>query len=292
MHILIPLPEHDFDPTEVAVPWKMLRSAGIEVRFATANGQRSYPDSLMLSGKGLDPWGWIPLVNNIRCIGLLLRANHAGRTAFGELEKDADFLNPLKFDDVHVADYDGLLLPGGHAKGMRPYLENSTLQQVVVSFFEQHDNAGLHKPVAAICHGVVLAARSISNTTNRSVLYGKKTTALTWKLERSAWHLTKYLARFWDPDYYRTYLESGTEAVGYWSVQSEVTRALADPADFSDVPHNAPDYFLKTSGIVRDSISDARAAWVVRDGNYVSARWPGDAHNLSCAFIELLQTKK
>ena len=92
MLILIPLPEHDFDPTEVAVPWKLLRNAGIQVRFASANGQRSFPDPIMLNGKGLDPWGWIPLINNIRCIGLVLRANHAARIAFDALEKDTDFL--------------------------------------------------------------------------------------------------------------------------------------------------------------------------------------------------------
>jgi putative intracellular protease/amidase len=55
-----------------------------------------------------------------------------------------------------VEGFDGLLLPGGHrARGMREYLESNVLQRLVAQFFE----ACL--PVAAICHGVLLAARSV-----------------------------------------------------------------------------------------------------------------------------------
>ncbi len=36
--MLIPLPDHDFDVTEVAVPWRVLRDAGHEVVFATERG--------------------------------------------------------------------------------------------------------------------------------------------------------------------------------------------------------------------------------------------------------------
>ena len=36
--ILIPLPDVDFDVTEVAVPWHMLRAAGHELVFATERG--------------------------------------------------------------------------------------------------------------------------------------------------------------------------------------------------------------------------------------------------------------
>jgi hypothetical protein len=32
----------------------------------------------------------------------------------------------------------------------------------------------------------------------------------------------------------------------------------------------------------------AEAAWVVRDGNYISARWPGDVHTFARTFAELL----
>ena len=163
---------------------------------------------------------------------------------------------------------------------MREYLESEVLQKLVAEFFA----AGT--PVAAICHGVLLAARSRGND-GHSVLFGRKTTALTWALERSGWTVGR-IVRFWDPDYYRTYADGAGKPAGTMSVQQEVTRALARPQDFLDVPADAPDYRRKTSGMARDTFDDDRPAFVVRDGNYVSARWPGDAHSFARAFAELL----
>ena len=36
--------------------------------------------------------------------------------------------------------------------------------------------------------------------------------------------------------------------------------------------------FRQSSGLFRDQPDDTRCAFVVEDGAYVSARWPGDAH--------------
>ena len=175
-----------------------------------------------------------------------------------------------------------MLLPGGHrARGMREYLESAVLQRFVADAFAR----GM--PAGAICHGVVLAARSRSPSTGRSVLYGRKTTALTWTLERAAWRAGR-IARWWDPNYYRTYVEGPGEAPGARSVQAEVTAALASPADFLDVPRDAPDYARKTGGTARDTLRDSRPAWVVRDGAYVSARWPGDVHTFARTFAGVL----
>lgn len=281
--VIIPVADCDFDPSEVAVSWQVLHAAGHEVTFATSNGAPGRADPRMLTGEGLDPWGWIPGLRRLRMIGLLLRADARARAAYAALLQDAAFQHPLRYADLKVGDVDGLLLPGGHAKGMRPYLEDATLQGFVADVFD----AG--KPVAAVCHGVLLAARSTSKATGRSVLHGRKTTALTWQLERSAWHLTKYLARFWDPGYYRTYAEKPGEPAGYWSVEQEVKRALASSADFLDVPKDAPHHWHKASGIARDTPDDARPAWVVRDGNYLSARWPGDVHTFARRFSTMLQ---
>ena len=141
-------------------------------------------------------------------------------------------------------------------------------------------------PVGAICHGVLLAARS-RTADGRSVLFGRRTTALTWALEHAAWRVGR-VVRFWDPSYYRTYGEKPGEPDGFMSVQQETTRALAGPADFLDVPADSPDYKRKTSGMTRDTWEDGRAAFVVRDGNYISARWPGDAHTFAKAFADRL----
>jgi putative intracellular protease/amidase len=163
---------------------------------------------------------------------------------------------------------------------MREYLESPLLQALVAACF------AADKPVAAICHGVLLAARSRS-ANGKSVLHGRRTTALTWTLERRAWS-TARLSRFWDPHYYRTYREAPDQPAGYMSVQQEVTRSLADTADFLDVPRDAPDYRRKTNGLARDSDTDATPAFVVRDGNYLSARWPGDVHRFAREFSALL----
>jgi putative intracellular protease/amidase len=282
MKILCPLPRRDFDPTEAAVTWRMLRDAGHSVTFATPDGQRAHADPLMLSGEGLDPWGFIPLLSKLRLVGLTLRAAGAARRAYAELDQDPHFRAPLRYDQISPGIFDALLLPGGHAPGMREYLESPLLQTAVAAFFDSN------KPVAAVCHGVVLAARSKSRKTGKSVLHGRKTTALTWKLEKSAWDLTRYFARFWDPGYFRTYREGPDDPPGHMGVQQEVTRALAAPEDFLDVAADAPHRWRKTSGLFRDDPANDKPAWVVRDGNYISARWPGDVHTFAKTFIAVL----
>jgi putative intracellular protease/amidase len=287
MKVLMPLPRRDFDPTEAAVSWKVLRDAGHEIVFATPDGAPAAADPVMLSGEGLDPWGFIPGLKKLRALGLLLRAHAPARAAYADMQRDPAYAQPRRHADLRASDFDALLLPGGHAKGMREgYLENAQLQGVVADFFD----AG--KPVGAVCHGVVLAARSISKKTGRSVLHGRKTTALTWSLEKSAWDLTRFFARFWDPGYYRTYEEQAGDAPGYRGVQQEVTRALASPADFLDVPADVPDRKHKVGGMARDSASDARPAFVVRDGNYISARWPGDVHTFARTFADVLASSR
>jgi putative intracellular protease/amidase len=63
---------------------------------------------------------------------------------------------------------------------------------------------------------------------------------------------------------------------------------LAARSRTADGRHSAPDYRRKTGGMVRDTWDDDRAAFVVRDGDYVSARWPGDAHTFARRFAEVL----
>ena len=279
--VLVPLPSSDFDPSEVAVPWRVLRRAGHEVVFATPDGGRAHADPLMLSGEGLDAWGRVPSLRRFKLLGLVMRANRAARETYAALEQDAAFLSPMPYAAIAQDRYAALLLPGGHAPGMCPYLESALLQGVVADAFARA------LPIGAICHGVLLAARSIAPGTGRSVLHGRRTTALTWALERAAWHTTRRIGRWWNPGYYRTYGESPGEPEGYWSVQAEVTRALPRPDDFLDVPANAKHRFRKTSGLFRDSATDTRPAFVVRDGNYLSARWPGDVHTFARAFALL-----
>jgi putative intracellular protease/amidase len=282
--VLIPIPDRDFDPTEVAVSWRVLARNGHRVVFATESGAAGVADDIMVSGRGLDVWSALPLLGAIPLVGLALRANKDGRAAYREMLQSAEFRDPVSWAQATLDDVNALLLPGGHrARGMRSYIDSNILQRLVVDAFAR----GL--PVAAICHGVLLAARSVDPATGRSVLHGRRTTALTWALERTAWRLTR-VTRFWDRDYYRTYTEEPGQPGGYMSVQSEVTRALRNPADFCDVTRGSSHFRLKTSGMVRDTATDSRPAFVVEDGNYVSARWPGDTHTFASVLSDRLKS--
>ena len=280
--VLIPIPDRDFDPTEVAVSWRVLTRNGHRVIFTTESGTPGVADDIMVSGRGLDIWSGLPVLGAIPLIGLALRANKDGRDAYRDMLASAEFQHPVRWAQATLDGIDALLLPGGHrARGMRSYIDSEILQRLVV------DALSREVIVAAICHGVLLAARSVDPATGRSVLYGRRTTALTWALERTAWQLTR-VTRFWDPNYYRTYTEEPGQPSGYMSVQSEVARTLANPADFRDVVRGSPHWRLKTSGMLRDTATDSRPAFVVDDGNYLSARWPGDTHTFATVLSQKL----
>jgi putative intracellular protease/amidase len=281
--VLIPIPDRDFDPTEVAVSWRVLTSNGHRIIFATESGTAGVADDIMVTGRGLDIWSGLPVLGTISIIGRMLRANKGGRRAYEEMLRSTEFQHPVSWAEATLDGVDALLLPGGHrARGMRSYIDNATLQRLVVDAFARS------VIVAAICHGVLLAARSIDPATGRSVLYGHRTTALTWALERTAWQLTRR-TRFRDPDYYRTYTEEPGQSSGYMSVQAEVTRALKSPSDFCDVERGTPRWWLKSSGMVRDTATDSGPAFVVDDGSYLSARWPGDTHTFATVLSQKLR---
>jgi putative intracellular protease/amidase len=283
--VLIPIPDRDFDPTEVAVSWQVLTRNGHRVVFTTESGTPGVADGIMVSGRGLDVWSALPVLGAIPLVGLALRANRDGREAYRNMLVSNEFQHPVSWAKAGLDGVDALLLPGGHrARGMRSFVDSAVLQRLVVDAFAH----GLF--VAAICHGVLLAARSVDRTTGHSVLYGRRTTALTWALERTAWRLTR-VTRFWDPNYYRTYTEEPGQSAGYMSVQAEVTRALKDSADFCDVAHGSPHWRLKTSGMVRDTATNSRPAFVVDDGTYVSARWPGDTHTFATVLSDKLKAQ-
>ena len=60
----------------------------------------------------------------------------------------------------------------------------------------------------------------------------------------------------------------------------------------SDVTRATPHRWLKSSGMVRDTPTDSRPAFVVDDGNYVSARWPGDTHTFATVLSQKLKALK
>jgi hypothetical protein len=80
-----------------------------------------------------------------------------------------------------------------------------------------------------------------------------------------------FYSTFWRRGrYYRTYPKY---------VQSEVRKALASRRDFKLGP---------PTPLVRGTATMNWPAFVVEDGNYVSARWPGDAYLFARKFMERL----
>jgi protease I len=140
--ILIPVPADGFDPTEVAVPWKTWRGLGHRIVFATPDGRTASADPRMVTGEGLG------------VLATLLRADSNGRAAYAAVRESLEFRHPIAWRDIGAVEVDALFLPGGHAPGMKPYLESAEVQAKVVAMF----SANL--PVGAICHGVLVAARS------------------------------------------------------------------------------------------------------------------------------------
>ena len=241
--VLVPLPDRDFDVTEVAVPWRLLTDAGHRVEFVTEHGgERPAADQLLLDGVLFGQLG----------------AEPEPKLFYRDLLEDKAFRSPKPWPTIDVSGYDGLLLPGGHAPGMRQYLASRSLQDVVAAFW------GTGKPVGAICHGVVVLARTVDPATGRSVLAGRRTTCLPKFMERSAYYLTAWkLGR-----YYRTY-----------------------PAYVADeVAAAAGAYERGPLGLSRGTATDDRPAFTVQDGNYLSARWPGDAYLFAKRFAAMLAT--
>ncbi len=231
--VLVPLPDRDFDVTEVSVPWKLLTEAKHDVVFATEGGARPEADPLLLSGVIFGELG----------------AKDVPKAFYRELEQTSAFERPIRWRDVDPSWFDALVLAGGHAPGMKQYLAGDVLHAKVADF------ARTGKPMGAICHGVLVLARAIDRETGKSVLHGRRTTCLPKYMERTAYWLTAWkLGR-----YYRTY-----DAY----VEDEVRSVLERPEHFERGP------FTLTAHGTRESDG---AAFVVEDGAYVSARWPGDA---------------
>lgn len=244
--VLIPLPSDSFDPTECAIPWRILKLRGIKTQFATPDGLPAHCDRRMLDGQGLG------------ILAPLLIADKNAQAVYHDLKLSPEFQNPISWGEIDSSKYDGIILPGGHAPRMKEYLESEVLQKHVADFFTAN------KPVGAICHGVVLAARS--KTQGESVLKHRQTTALLKSQELMAWGLTC----LWLGNYYRTYPQT---------VEDEVLSCLQSKNQF----HQGP------MPLFRDSIDQPERGFVVKDGNYISARWPGDAHKFALEFLELLR---
>jgi putative intracellular protease/amidase len=245
MQVLMPLPDRDFDTTEVAVPWRVLTDLGHTVTFATERGGAAPAcDPLLLSGVLFGRLG----------------ARADAVDAYRALVTSPEFVSPVSWAALDVTTFDGLILPGGHAPGMRQYLDSAALQEQVARFWTTS------RPVGAICHGVLVLSRSLDAATGKSVIAARRTTCLPKYMEQGAFLLTAWRRG----RYYRTYSAY---------VQDEVVASLDSAEQFVRGPRETRR---------RGTATDDRYAFVVQDGNYLSARWPGDAYLFAQRFHQLL----
>jgi putative intracellular protease/amidase len=249
LKVLILLPASDYDPTESAVPWYSLSNNDYQITFSTPNGEVAHADERLVS-KGFS------------CLSPLFMTRKVDLKKYHLMLASMRYSQVIAYKDIEPSNYDALFIPGGHAQGVKSLLESKDASKICRHFMSHN------KPVGAICHGVLLLARSKSED-GQSLLQGRTTTALTNMLEIPAWLLTfPWLGR-----YYRTYK---------MTVENEVKAALSYKGKF-----------LRGKPFpVRDNESNTSQGFVVLDDNYLSARWPGDCNLFAKEFVSLLNSYK
>ena len=244
--ILLIVSNIEFDPTEACVPWRVLTDAGHDVWFASGDGRVAVCDHATLTGEGIP--------GHLQS----LAAKPENRKIYADMEASARFQNPLSWGAVKPDEFDALVLPGGHAPGVKPYLESSEVHNICRNFFARK------APVSSVCHGVLALSRA-KGADGRSILYGYKVSGLNNFQEKLAIKMTQKTMG----SHYQTYPET---------VQDEVSRELENPKDFKAGP-KFPAY---------GSAKNPHKGFIVIDDHLLSGRWPGDCYKLAYALKDKL----
>ena len=231
--------------SEVTHPYWHLTERGVEVDFASPAGGKVV----------FDPYSDPYFEKSTEPEDLVSKGFLSDKKLKAKLD------TTLKLSDVELGQYDAIHVAGGRGATFDLF-PNADVAKALEYFWSQD------KVVGAICHGVLVLARTWDAATGRSVLADRPTTCLPKYMERSA-----YLATAWRLGrYYRTYPTY---------VEDEVVAALGDPAGFERGPRTTR----------RGTGSDDSPAFVVEDGNYLSARWPGDAYLFAKRFERMLSAQ-
>lgn len=242
--VLICMSDGGQDVTECAIPWNVLRSAHVQVDFATETGNIPAADARLLEGMTQKLFG----------------AAKDTVVLYRKMALSVEFANPKAWshDGFSMAEYDGVLLPGGHEKKMRQYIESASLHQHLARYVDLCRRSDGSKVLAAICHGV-LALSKAQRADSRSVLYDLETTTLSEWMEKAAFYST----RLFMGDYFKTYENYCAH---------DVQLALRDPGrQYKEGPWSPNPFFH-----------------VDPKYYYVSARFPGDAKAFADCFLKLV----
>jgi putative intracellular protease/amidase len=194
--VVMPLPEHDFDLTETAVTWKILKANGIKVVFASEAGAVAIANPLQLQKPGLTT------------VAVLLPAFEA-RRYYMEMEKDQSFQQPIPYAEIVPDRCVGMVLVGGNSTNLKHYLECKILQSKVQEFW------ALKRPIGAIGQGVLIMARTTDPTTKQPLIHSKKTTCYP--------KIAEMIGKYNPFTGANIYVESSEE---------EILRSLSDPSLF------------------------------------------------------------
>jgi putative intracellular protease/amidase len=248
VRVLIPLPDHDFDTTESAVSWQAFVEAGFEVTFATETGRVPACDPRLLRTGFFN----------------FLPAGPDAVSAYHAMTASAEFNAPITYRDVDINDFDAIHLSGGHAPGMKQYLDSTVLQQKVVDFYKGD------KMIGAVCHGTLIPARSVDPATGRSIIGGRRFTTLTRPIEQYAFRVT--------------WFRVGRRYRTYWKYTETEVRDAVGPD--GAVPRGETRFRWAGFAVAHD------APLVVEDGNFLSARYPFDVPLYAETFVRKLHEHK
>jgi len=169
------------------------------------------------------------------------------------------FSNPIRWADIDPVEFTAIHLTGGHAPGMKQYLEAKVLQDKLCAF------AKLDRTLSSICHGSLLLARSVDPDTGQSLVYNKRFTTLPHWMEDIAWNVTRLTM----DKHYRTYeMYCEDEVRSFQSTNQQ--------------------YQVGPTSLTACTAYSGDGAFVVEDVGVVSARWPGDAYLLARKTIEAI----
>ncbi|EJD49617.1 class I glutamine amidotransferase-like protein [Auricularia subglabra TFB-10046 SS5] len=260
--VLICMADNGQDPTECAVPWEHFTKEGFVVEFATENGTVPRADQLLVHGS---------LFKSV------LGPKQAWTDTYHKMTQCDAFQHPHAWSapGFSMDGYDAVVLPGGHDKPIKQYLESSSLHAHLKALWPRtHRSAPSPSPpeaqteiattqpekkvvVGAICHGVLVLAFA-------GLLHDVETTTLPQWLEG----LGQRIGALWGRgQYYRTYPDR-------WTFE-DILRTVEDKAQYKRGPMG-PGAFAHT---------DPKRT-------YVSARWPADAQLFAERIVEEVRANR
>ena len=144
---------------ELQAPWDALRVAGHEVTLATRFGQKPLPIGVSMDPQFMDP------VRN-----LSINPPEVVRRV-DELLDGPEWDQPIRFTDIRMSEYDGIVLVGGPGSAL-DMVGNPNIHRILLEAYRSD------KLIAALCYTVgCLAFTRDPERGHKSIIYGRTVVA-------------------------------------------------------------------------------------------------------------------